>query len=201
MALNIDKALKFDKYIKKKCKLANAKLQALKRLSKYLTEDCKLAILRSYIVSHFTYCSPLLHFSSKYGRQKMEKIHYRGLCVTFNDYNSSYEELLHRSKSCSLEISREKSIVTEMYKCLKGLGPKYYKEIFTLQSRTSRRGPTFKLPRVRTTHYGLHSLRFSGPNLWNNLKVASKRAINIENFKKDLNNYKGTECKCAQCKA
>jgi hypothetical protein len=197
----VDKQLNFDKHVMQKCKLANAKLQALKRLSKYLTKDCKLAIVRSFIVSHFIYCLPLLHFSSKQARSKMEKTLYRGLRYTFDDYESNYDELLQKAEMCTVELQREKAIVTEMFKCLHGLGPIYMKELFQVQTTNSRRGPTFKIPRVRTTRFGTHSLRYRGPQLWNELSKDIKYKETLQQFKDSLIEYKGSQCKCNQCKA
>jgi hypothetical protein len=196
----IDRNLSFNKHVMEKCKKANAKLQVLKRLTSYLSEDCKLAILRSFIVSHFIYCSPLLHFCSKFHRNKMEKILFRGLRFTFNDYESSYECLLEKARMCSVEVMREKSIITEMYKCLHGIGPKYLSEIFSISRTNSRRGPLFVLPRVKTTRYGTHSLRFQGPKLWNDLPVNVKESSSVDSLKKSLESYTGKPCKCSQCK-
>ena len=120
LGLNIDKWLTMDNHVKLKCKKANAQLQVLKRLAACLSEDCKLSVVRSFIISHFTYCSPLIHFTSAYHKNKMEKIQYRSLRYVFNDYQSTYETLLKKAKMCTLEILREKAIIIEMYKCFHG---------------------------------------------------------------------------------
>ena len=200
LGVYIDKNLNFNKHVLEKCKKANAKLQVLRRLVSYLTEDCKLAILRSFVVSHFIYCSPLLHFSGKLYRNKMERILYRGLRFTFNDYESSYDKLLEKAKMCTIENMREKAIIVEMYKCLHGLGPKYLSEIFKICKSTSRKGPIFVLPRVKTTRYGLHSLRFHGPKIWNDLSTKIKEAPSVDSLKMSLSKYTGAPCKCRQCR-
>ena len=78
LGVYIDKQLSFDSHVKQKCKQANSKLQVLKRLSQYLTEECKLAVVRSFIVSHFIYCAPLFNFCSKYFKEKWKKFCYEG---------------------------------------------------------------------------------------------------------------------------
>ena len=125
---------------------------------------------------------------------------YRGLRYTFDDYELSYDELLAKAEMCTVELLRERSIVSEMYKCLHGLGPKYMNELFHVQSTESRRGPTFKIPRVRTTRFGLHSLRYRGPQLWNELSNEMKNNDTLEQFRDSLITYKGSTCKCNQCK-
>ncbi len=189
LGVHIDRQLLFNIHIKQKCAKANCKLQVLRKLTSFLTEECKLAVLRSFIVSHFIYCAPLFHFSNKFYRDKMEKILHRGLRYVFDDYNSSYEQLLEKAEMCSVEILREKAIICEMYKCLHGLGLQYMREIFEASGVESRIGCKFIQPRVNTTTYGLHSLRYRGPKLWNALPSSTKQSENIVNLKTNLSNY------------
>ncbi len=200
LGIHIDRQLTFNTHVKNTCTKANAKLQALKRLTNYLTPDCKMAIVRSFIVSHFIYCAPLFHFSGKRYRDKMEKILCRGLRYVFNDYDSTYEELLNKAEMCSVELLREKAIICEVYKCLHGLGPHYMREIFQSTGADSRKGPIFVQPRVTSTYFGLHSLRHRGPKLWNALPKATKLADNETSLKTMLAKYEGTPCRCALCR-
>ena len=200
LGVYIDRELTFNSHVKNKCKKANSKLKVLQRLSKYLTSECKLAIVRSFIVSHFTYCAPLLHFCAKYFKDRMEKILYRGLRYVFSDYQSSYEDLLKKSDLCRIEVLREKAIIIEMYKVLHSLGPEYMKEIFNIGVVNSRRGPIFHIPRIKTTRFGLHSLRLQGPRLWNDLTLNVKTSKNLENLKLNLQSYTGQSCKCSLCR-
>ena len=101
---------------------------------------------------------------------------------------------------CTIEIMQEKSIIVEMYKCLHSIGPKYLDEIFQINPRRSRKGPLFSQPRAETTRYGIHSLRFQGPKLWNELPVKIKESPSIESLKNSLQNYTGQPCKCSLCK-
>ncbi len=200
LGIHIDRQLTFNTHVKNTCAKANAKLQALKRLTNYLTLDCKMAVVRSFIVSHFIYCAPLFHFSGKKHRDKIEKILCRGLRYVFNDYESTYEELLKKAEMCSVELLREKAIICEVYKCLHGLGPHYMREIFQSTGVDSRKGPTFVQPRVNTTYFGLHSLRHRGPKLWNALPMATKLADTETSLKTMLANYEGVPCRCALCR-
>ena len=108
LGVHVDRNLNFNTHVKKKCAMANGKLLALKRLSCYLSEECKITILRSFILSQFMYCAALYHFSGKYFKDKMERILYRGLKFVFNDYCSSFDDLLAKAKIDSIEITRKK---------------------------------------------------------------------------------------------
>lgn len=130
----------------------------------------------------------------------MEKILYRGLKFVFNDYKSSYEELLARANMDSLELTRTKYIIYEIYKFINGLGPEYMSDIFKKTSRNSRRGPLLNVERCRTSVHGLHSLRSLGPRLWNSLDTSIKNSDSIGALKTKLKDYKGAPCHCAMCR-
>ena len=130
----------------------------------------------------------------------MEKILHRGLRFVFNDYESSYEQLLAIAVMCSIEILREKAVICKMYKCLHDLGPWYMREIFTATGVETRKGLQFEQPRVNQSTYGLHSLRYQGPKLWNKLPLQVKTAANLDSLKSNLANYEGTPCRCAMCR-
>ena len=196
LGVYIDKGLSYSKHINTICSKANAKLLALKRLANFLTVDCRLSLLRSFIVCHYLYCAALLHFSNKKLKDKIERTVYRGLKLVFNDYKSTYDELLKRANMDSLELQRQKAIITEMYKCLKGIGPEYLRDVFNFRSN-GRRGPIFDEPRVRTAKFGTHSLRAYGPKLWNRLHIDIRTAENLTYFKTQLKNFEGLACRCA----
>jgi hypothetical protein len=130
----------------------------------------------------------------------MEKNLYKGLRFVYDDYCTDYDVLLRRANMDSIELSREKSILCELYKCMNGQGPEYLQELFIINERQSRHGPNFKIPRVATTTFGLHSIRYFGPKIWNMLPNDYKTKGTLLQFKTALKDYKGTECKCSLCK-
>ncbi len=101
---------------------------------------------------------------------------------------------------CSVELLREKAIICEVYKCLHGLGPHYMREIFQSTGVDSRKGIQFVQPRVNSTYFGLHSLRYRGPKLWNALPKSTKMADSETSLKTMLAKYEGAPCRCALCR-
>ena len=71
-------------------------LYAFKRVGKYLNRLGKLTIYHSFILSNFNYCPVTLHFCNEQNTKKMEKIQERALKFTYENQNSTYEELLKR---------------------------------------------------------------------------------------------------------
>ena len=53
LGITIDIELKFDNHVKTLCNKANAKVQILKRLSRFLSPDCRLSVVRIFVISQF----------------------------------------------------------------------------------------------------------------------------------------------------
>ncbi len=54
----------------------------------------------------------------------------RALRMVFNDYSSSYQELLKCAKTCTLEIRWKRQLVTEVYKATHSLTHPYITSLF-----------------------------------------------------------------------
>ena len=67
------------------------------QVSKYFNPNSRRAIHHSFIVSNFSYCPLVWHFCGKTNNAKLEKIQGRSRRILFNDYTSSYEDLLRVS--------------------------------------------------------------------------------------------------------
>ena len=70
--------------------------------------------------------------------------------------------------------------------------------IFYIQFLTAYMPPP--LPRVRTTRYGLHSLRYAATKLWNDLPNEYRQDMSLDHFKNLMNKWGGEVCKCNFCK-
>ena len=105
-----------------KDRLLIRQLNVLQRISKFLSEETRLLVFKSFIRSNFNYCPIIWHFCSKVNTEKLEKLQYRGLKIVYNCYESSYEELLTRANLPTLHRSRKtqnncsRNIQKRMYK-------------------------------------------------------------------------------------
>ena len=91
----------------------------------------------------------------------------------FNDNDSNYVQLLNRMGQLSLFNGRVHYILALVSKCLNGLAPEYFTNMFnyTTHNINLRTSCTHShvIPHVNTTRYGLHSLSYYGSKLWNSL--------------------------------
>ena len=201
LGVELDFMLNFDNQIKTMCMKAARQLNVLRRLSKFLSEDTRLLIFKSFIQSNFNYCPLIWHFCSKANAEKLEKLQYRALRIVFNDYVSSYESLLNKVKLPTLHMSRLRCIATETYKCINNMTPEYLKDLVEVkQSNYSfRYENTVKIPTVRTVTYGQRSFRFESARVWNSLPNEYRTAMSFREFKGLIRTWVGPRCNCAMC--
>ena len=82
-----------------------------------------------------------------------------------------------------------------MYRVKKQLCPKYISDLFVPNnSRYNLRVKEFVIPRINTTSYGKHSLRYVGPLLWS--KLDSKL---IGEFKRAIRKMDLERLACGYC--
>ena len=80
----LDNKLDFSQQISNICKKACRQLNCLKRLAKYLDENSRLLLYKSFIIAHFNYCPAVWHACGKVNTMKLEKIQYRALKFVYN---------------------------------------------------------------------------------------------------------------------
>ena len=98
------------------------------------------------------------------------------LCFVYEDYNSSYEELLQKAKVSSLQIRRMRTMALETYKIINKLAPVCLHELVHMKNSkySFRYNNILEIPQIKSTWYGknlsdLLLLRFAAPTLWNSL--------------------------------
>ena len=114
-----DRYLSFDNHIKSLCRKAGQKLNALARISNYVTHDQKRLFLNSVIKSQFSYCPLIWTLCSRFFNTLINRIHERALRVIYSNHVSAFQDILEITK----EKTIHQNIAKEMYKFLNGLSP------------------------------------------------------------------------------
>ena len=194
----IDDKLTFSRHVSMCCTKAAKQLNAMARISRYIDIDARKLIYNSFIVSCFSYCPLVWHFCGKQNSDKLEKINERALRILYNDFTSSYDQLLSQHNTTTILISRLKIMTLEVFKCLKTLGPPCLHDLFTVKPlEYNMRNPTKVIqPTRRCTTYGLRSISYVGAKLWNALPHDSADILNMElgEFKSFLDEIGGPIC-------
>ena len=58
----------------------------------------------------------------------------------------------------------------------------------------------FVIPQVRSVDYGLESIRFLGPKIWESLENDLKNKELVDSFKTYIKKWKPESCSCRLCK-
>ena len=98
------------------CTKASQKLNALCRVSSYISIKQKRIIMKAFINSQFGYCPLIWMNHSKKLNQRINKIHERALRAVYNENFLSFEDLLCKENSTTIHV-----------KNLQVLGPPSYR--------------------------------------------------------------------------
>ena len=177
-------------------------LNAIKRLAQFMGGKERRVIVNSFILCHFNYCPLIWIFCSNASQKKLEKVNERALRLALSDYTSSYDNLLVKAESTTIHIHSIRLLAFEVYKTLHNLNPAFTKDYFLPKSTSYdlRRNDVLFVPKVKTTNYGIRSISFLGPKIWNSLPNQIKLSKNANQFKiliKDW--YFENKCACNAC--
>ena len=183
LGLTIDEHLNFKIYIKKLCKKAAAKLNAIKRLKTYANEKDRKILIDAHVISQFNYSSTVWHFCGLTEIHKMEKFHERCIRFIYNEYDLEYFELLKLKNLTTLFGTRTQTMCYETYKTIHGLNAAYMKDIFNERPSKypSRHEKDLYIPMVNQVTYGYKSYRVQGPKIWNFLPSEIKEIESFDN--------------------
>ena len=82
---------------------------------------------------------------------------------------------------------RLQNIAILMYKIKNNLSPDYISRLFIIRSNQyNLRKNDFIIPRVNTTDYGKHSVRYLGPVLWSKIDRKIRELKTLDEFKRKI---------------
>ena len=203
LGVTIDYKLNFNTHITNICKKAARQLNVLKRIGHHLNKTSKLTIYHSFILSNLSYCPLTWHFCTEQNTRKIEKIQERALRFIFDDYTTSYDNLLIESAIPSLKIRRLRTMALETYKILNKSSPQFLHNILSFKPNlyNFRYKLTADVPRPRTTRYGKNSFSYQAATIWNSLPNEARNITSFEHFKKLISTWCFNEkCSCFSCR-
>ena len=195
LGVQIDNKLTFQEHIEMMLSAANRKLNALIRISKFLSLDKLRTLITAFIESQFNYCPLLWMFHSKGLNDKINKMHARALRLVYKDKNLTFDQLLQKDKSFTIHERNLQKLATEMYKVRNNLCPKLFQNLFTLRHN----GKGFVLPRINTVKRGEESIRYRGPKTWDMVPEKIKESKSLAIFKDKIRTWKPIDCFCRIC--
>ncbi len=176
LGVTFDNKLLFDTHISDICRKAGKQLSVLKRMSNVLNRDGKQLLYNTFIFSNFNYCSLIWHFCTMSGTRKIEKIQERSLRYVFNDFTSTYHELLSLSNRSVLYVNRLRVMLQYVYKVINNNVPTYLNDMFEVEENihNTRCFMRIKQHKFKTIKHGFNSISHQGAQLWNMLPTVFK---------------------------
>ena len=200
LGMMVDKNLNFESHLKTLCKKVNQKISALARIAGILPFQHRHILLKTFIESQFSYCPLVWMFCSCTMNKKINRIHERALRIVYQDYESSFEDLLKRDNSLTFHNRNIHQVAIEMFKVKNDLSPPFMKDIFDTVDGNSHSGNDFRRPNIRSVKKGCRSLRNFGPIVWNDmLPKKLKSCKTLEEFKIAIKDWKPENCPCELC--
>ena len=200
LGVTFDKKLSFKKHVEDLSKKANQKLHALARLSNYIDPIKSEILMNSFIRSQFNYCPLVWMFHDRTTNSKLNRIHERALRLVCKDSESELEKL--KKKYGTIHQHNLQLLMTEIFKTKNNLNPTFMKNIFTERNMqySLRNENHLRLPKVKTTTYGIENIQYRGCHLWSSLPSEIKDSNTLAEFKRKIKSWKENTCICRLCK-
>ena len=191
LGVTLDDKLKFNSHVQSLCFRASRQINSFKRIAKYLNVERRLTVLKSFILSNFSYCPVTWIFCGKKNCAKLEKLQERALRIVFNDGHASYETLCESANILPLNVYRVRFLGIEVYKCVNGLNPKYMNDMLVIRPNADRLRDSSRAiqPRFSSVGFEFKSFKYFGAKLWNVLPITVKRSDNLFIFKDRLTEW------------
>ena len=116
LGVTIDNRLTFNNHLKNLCKKIANKLNALTRIAPYLDHNQLRLIYNSFFKGQLSYCPLIWIFCSRRSNHPINKLQERALRIAYNDFNSSFSELLEKANESTMDIRNLKFLLTEVFK-------------------------------------------------------------------------------------
>ena len=93
LGITLDRNMNFHTHIKNIYRKSGQKLSALLRISPYLDQSKKVLLYKSMIKSQFNYSPLVWLFCSRQSNNLINKVHGRGLRITYRDETKDFQEI------------------------------------------------------------------------------------------------------------
>ena len=125
------------------------------------------ALMKTFVISQFNYCPLVWMFHSRKLNHHINSIHERALRVTYQNYQSTFLQLLQKDNSATIHQRNLQVLATEIFKAKNDLSTKIMK-VFELKEPSyslRSKGNYFVRGNVKTIYYGIQSIKYLAPKL------------------------------------
>ena len=141
-------------------------------------------------------------FCSRTSNNTINRIHERALRLCYDNItDKSFEELIVESKQVKIHNRNLHLLMTEVYKNLNNLSPPIMEVFFISRCNIHglRNFRDLYVTKKRTIRYGLETVSFKAPQLWQTLPGELKSCTSLSVFKSKIKQWQ-PQCPCHLCK-
>ena len=128
-------------------------------------------------------------FHSRKLNSRVNKLNERALRIVYQDYASSFTELLEKDNSTTINKRNIQLLATELFEVKNGLLPPFRKKFFVENAQHYdglRKKIKFKRNDGKAVYNGTETLIFLGPTIWEIVPDYIKKGSSFEEFKSKL---------------
>ena len=134
LEIEIERNLNFDDHVISLRKKAVRKLAVLARSSTFMSFKQKRNLMKTFVESQFQFCLLIWMFHSRKVNSKINHLQERSSRIVYNDYITSFEDLLKIDNSFKIHHKNIRSLAIELFKVKKGIANPILCDIFPLRS-------------------------------------------------------------------
>ena len=200
LGITLDRNMNFHTHIKNICRKAGQKLSALLRISPYLDQRKKVLLYKSMIKSQFNYCPLVWMFCSRQSNNLINKVHERGLRLTYRDETKDFQQILREQNEITIHQMNLQVIMTENCKQYSTTNNEFSFSIS--QQHATQTTEIFKkfIQKIVKLSDTVRKLMYRAAFLRANLHNKYKNAKSLDEFKSKIKVWKCDFCHCRLCK-
>ena len=133
---------------------------------------------------------------------RINHLHERALRIVYNDNESTFEDLLKKNNFVSIHNKNIQLLGIELYKVKNNLSTHLMSEILSLRNidYNLHSQTDFKQGPVNTMNYGLKSLRYLAPKIWNIIPPDIRNSGSLTEFMMNIKSWIPKNCPCTLCR-
>ena len=168
-----------------------------------MSTEKRCTLFKPFVVSQFNYCPLVWMFHPKELNNRINSLHEKGLRLTYQNRNLSFDKLLKLDKSASIHYRNLQYLLTERYKVKIVLSPPIMNDILTLDQNAFynlRSGVTVTIRNISTNKFDFETITTIGAVLWRNLPNDIKKSDSLNIFKHRTKQWTPDNCPSKICR-
>ena len=192
----LDNSISMDAHINQVCKAAFYHIHNIRRVSKYLSQECLKTLIHAFVTSRLDYCNSLLYRLPKYQISKLQRVQNTAARLITN--SRKYDHItpaLYSLHWLPVFYRIHFKILIITFKAIYNIAPSYICNLVSIKSCSdyslrSNKSLFLDRPKGRMlSTLGARSFYAAAPTLWNSLPLHIREITSLSVFKKQLKTY------------